>query len=281
MRIILFGAGGRLGTTLQRVLPHHQFFSPSLAEADITRAETIAAYMKAHPADLVVNCAAYNDMDGAETNVELANKLNGTAPGLVAKAAADAGLPIVHFSTDCVFDGTKREGYTEMDVPNPISAYGRSKLMGEETTAANNPKHYIIRTSRLYGLPATDPGAKRSFPEIILSQASKEPTFAVNDGEVSAPTLVDDLAHQLDTQIFSALPSPGIYHMTNEGGATWFEWAKAIIEIAKLPNVITPRVPTERPAKRPAFSVLISTKLPPMRPWKAALEDFLTNIYVR
>lgn len=279
MTIILFGATGRLGTAIERLLTRHTFLTPTPQEVDITNRELVKSYVKEHPANLVINCAAFNDVDGAESKTEIATMINGTAAGYIAEAADEAGLPIVHFSSDYVFDGTKVEGYVETDTPNPVSVYGQSKLLGEKLVAEHNPRHYILRTSRLYGRPARDPNAKRSFVEIVLDLASKQSAFSINGAEVSAPTLVDDIALTMDQYIDNATLAPGIYHMSNAGGCTWYEWAVAIAEIKKLPVTITPRDPNEqpRPAKRPDFSVLISTKLPPMRPWREALEAFLQS----
>lgn len=275
MTIVLFGAGGRLGTALLRVLPHHTFITPSRTDVDVMNPAAVEAYLATHLADVVVNCIAYNKMDDAETNQAEAERVNAELPSILATATAKLGLPFVHFSTDCEFDGTKKEGYTENDISNPISVYGSSKANGTKRALAANPKTYVVRVSRLYGKPGTSPNAKRSFVEIILDQASREPSFEVNDGEVSAPNYVDDIARHLDTYILSGKVPPGIYHLANQGGATWYEWAKAIVEIKGLPNEIKPRVPTARPAKRPDYAILLSTKIPPMRPWREALADYL------
>lgn len=275
MKILLFGAGGRLGSAFLRVLPHHSFLVPERADVNVFDRTSVDAYLGAHPSDIVVNCIAYNNMDGAETNQAEAERVNADLPEILAAATAKLGLPFIHFSTDCEFDGEKKDGYAENDVPNPISVYGSSKANGARRALAANPKTYVIRVSRLFGKPGTSPNAKRSFVEIILDQASREPTFEVNDAEVSAPTFVDDVARHLDTHVLSRLLPPGIYHTANAGGATWYQWAKAIVEIKGLPNEIKPRVPTNRPAKRPAFSILLSTKIPPMRPWREALAEYL------
>lgn len=281
MKILLFGASGRLGTAIMRVLPHHEYITPSGAEVDLTNAETVRTYINSHPVDVVINCAAYNDTAGAETDPTLANALNGIAPGTIAAAAAALNIPVVHFSTDYVFDGTKKEGYIETDEPNPESVYARSKRMGEIETLRNNPKSYVVRTSRLYGLPGSGE-SKKSFVEIVIGIAKEKPTFDINAAEVSAPTLVDDIARHLEKYILT-FPTPGVYHIANEGGCTWFEWAKAIAEILNLPVTVTPRDPAQnvQTIKKPAYSMLCSTKIPPMRPWRAALEDFLLNSYGR
>lgn len=249
---------------------------------DLTDEMAVEKYINEHAIDLIVNCAAYNDTVGAEKNADLANLLNGFAPGYIAKAAALKNIPIVHFSSDFVFDGKNVNGYVESDETNPESAYAKSKELGEAMVFMNNPNHYIIRTSRLYGLPGTDPKAKKSFVEIVIDLAKEKAAFDINAAEVSAPTNVDDIARHLEEFIFT-FPEPGIYHIANSGGCTWFEWATAIKEILNLPSEITPRAPSiiPDPVKKPAYSILLSTKIPPMRPWRDALEDYLLNQYVR
>lgn len=278
MKIILLGAYGRLGTAIENTLTEHSFLTPMKQEVDLTNSSQVNDYLASHPADIVVNCAAYNNVDGAEQDPAVAERINAESAGAVAGAAAAVQLPVVHFSTDYVFDGSA-ENYNETSTPNPLSVYGWSKLHGEQAVIKNNPRHYVIRTSRLYGPPARDPEAKRSFVDIIINQASKESAFTVKDVEISAPTSVIDLAQHLNAYILKALPEPGIYHMANSGGCTWFGWAQAILEITKSTATITPAGPNDRPrlAKAPPQSVLLSTKIPPMRPWRVALEDYLLN----
>ena len=280
MHIILFGAGGRLGSALERGAPTHTYLTPAATEVDITDFAAVQGYLATHFADLVINCAAFNDVNGAESKPDIADLVNGIAAGYIAEAAAKQALPVIHFSSDYVFGGIKRDGYVETDAPNPISAYGRSKLLGEQVVKEKNPRSYIVRTSRLYGPSARDANAKRSFVEIVLDLAAKDPAFSINQAEVSSPTLVDDLARHLETYLFT-LPEPGIYHLANQGGCTWYEWAVAITEILQLPVTVTPRDPNAVPraAKPPDFSVLLSTKIPPMRPWREALEDYLLHHY--
>lgn len=278
MKIILFGASGRLGSAIQRVLPEHKYLTPSGAEVDITNPVAVESYINQHTdADWIINCAAYNDTNGAESNPDRANALNGTAPGTIAAAALQHNIPFIHFSTDYVFDGTKVEGYTETDSPNPESAYAKSKHLGEMEVTKNNPNAYIIRTSRLYGLPGNDPNGKRSFVEIVLKLAAEKPELSMNNSEISAPTLVDDIVRHIETYIFSK-PAPGVYHMANQGGCTWYEWAKEILVIKNLNIPLISFLPEPNSQiKKPAYSMLLSTKLPPMRPWQNALRDFLQS----
>lgn len=278
MRILLFGSDGRLGTALQRVFPHHDWIALTKADADLTDPAAIAAVIRAHPADLVFNAAAYNAVDEAEIHEALAMQLNAEAPGCMAQTAAELGIRFVHVSSDYVFDGTSADGYTEADEPRPISAYGRSKFQGERSVLEANPQAVVIRTSRLFGPPGSGEG-KKSFVEIVLELAKREPTFSINAAEISAPTLVDDLARHLETFVFTDPEASGMYHMSNLGGCTWYEWAVEIVKQAGLSATITPRDPDEQPraAKRPNYSILRSTRIPPMRPWQEALKEYLAS----
>ena len=301
MRILLVGAGGRLGTAFERLLRHHVFFTPAQGELDLLNRASIFSYIESHPADVIVNCAAYNNVDGAETNPAAAFLINAHGTQFLAEAAAKFGLPLIHFSTDYEFDGSKREGYVETDAPAPISQYGMSKAAGAQRALASCPRAYVIRTSRLYGPPGRDTESKKSFVEMILDLTAKNEAFLINRAEISAPTLVDDLVRHVETYILlplsdkiaSSLPSvaprndniptsyklppPGIYHMANEGGCSWLEWAQAIVGLSEKNIAVLPRDPNDqpRPAKRPAFSMLRSTKLPSMRPWKEALAEYV------
>lgn len=280
MNIVLFGAGGRLGTAFLRVLPHHTFVTPSRTDVDLADVAALTAYLQKQKADVVVNCIAYNNLEGAEADPAIADLVNATYASNLAEASAKANLPIVHFSTDYEFDGEKTEGYVERDEPNPLSAYGRSKKLGSDLVAVKNPKHYVIRVSCLYGAPGSSPNAKRSFVEVILEQAKKDPEFEVNDSGLASPTLVDDIARHVDTYVLSALSTltPGTYHMANSGGATRYGWAKAVVELRGLPNVVQPKTPAPWSGvgpRRPVATILLSTKLPPMRPWREALADYL------
>ena len=148
--------------------------------------------------------------------------------------------------------------------------------VGKELVLKNNPKSYLVRTSRLYGPPGKDPKSKNSFVDLVLRLANEKEEIAMLDVEWTANTYVDDLARHLDKYIFS-LPEPGIYHLVNQGRSTWYEWAKKIIEIKGLKTKVVKMDPAAlpRPARRPAFSLLLNTKLPPMRDWEEALSEFL------
>ncbi len=277
MTILLFGGSGRLGTAILRQLASsHTIIAPgreSLTPSDPTGLELLLSERKP---DLIINTVAYNQVDKAEEQPAEAFLVNAEIPRLLALTSAAKNIPLFHFSTDYVFEGTKPEGYTETDAPAPINIYGTSKRNGEEEVLANHPNAYVIRTSRLYGAPATSANAKRSFVEVIIDDAKKSSVVPVLDQEVSSPTLVDDVVRHMEAHLFS-FPAPGIYHLANTGGATWNQWAQAIIKDSDLPTTIVPRDPNSltRPAKRPQYSILLNTKLPPLRSWQEALAIFL------
>ena len=279
MKILLFGGSGRLGTAMRKAWSErYDIVTPEQGEVTWTK-EGLSDWLAKTKPDFLINTAAYNNVDGAEgEGRQTAFQVNGELPGLLAELAKEFHVPFIHFSTDYVFAGDKPEGYVETDEPHPVSVYGESKLLGEKNVLEKYPEgSYVIRTSRLYGEPGTGQFAKKSFVEIILGELKTKPAFEVNDFEVSAPTSVPELVDHVEKHILLGRPAPGVYHMANEGGATWLGWATAIRDILGLENVITPRDPAQavRPAKRPAYSVLRSTKLPSMLPWREALKNYL------
>ncbi|MDD5590138.1 MAG: NAD(P)-dependent oxidoreductase, partial [Candidatus Portnoybacteria bacterium] len=220
-----------------------------------------------------------------------AKKLNGLAPGYLAAIAKELQIPInpplqkggagavfVNFSSDYVFDGERKEGYKEGDCPNPISKYGQTKLIGEREVAEVGGKYYIIRLQKLFGRPSSSQAAKKSFFEIILDLAKTKESLDLVDEELSNFTYAPDLAKQIKYLVENNLPF-GIYHITNEGAPqTWYGAAKILFEMVgnikiKLNPVSSDKFP--RPAKRPKYTILINTKLPPLRPWPEALKEFL------
>ncbi len=279
MHILLFGGSGMLGTAMRKAWSQkYQLTTPEQEEVIWTK-EGMKKWLTDTKPDFLINTTAYNNVDGAEgEGKEMALWLNAAVPEMMAELAKEFAIPFLHFSTDYVFAGDNQDGYVETDVPAPISAYGESKYQGEKNVLAAYPEgSYIVRTSRLYGDPASGPHAKKSFVEIILNELKNKPNFEVNDFEYSAPTSVKELVSHIEKYILDERVAPGIYHMSNEGGATWLQWATEIRDILGLQNVITPRDPAQavRPGKRPAHSVLRSTKLPSMLPWREALRNYL------
>lgn len=278
MKILIIGAKGTLGSAISDVFADEKPVLWDKDELDITdEKETIKKISELKP-DVILNAAAYTDVDGAEKNEELANKINGYAVGNLARAAKLAGAILVHFSTDYVFDGTKKEGYAEKDDPDPVSVYGSSKLLGEQEALKEYDRVYIIRLSRLFGKPGEGQGSKKSFVDLMIELASRNKELNVVDEELSSPAYATDVA-QKTKEIILSKPFFGIYHCANSGSCTWYEFAKEIFKIKGI-NIILNRVGGnyfKRVAKRPAYSVLWNTKLSPARPWQEALKEYLTQ----
>jgi dTDP-4-dehydrorhamnose reductase len=225
--------------------------------------------------DAIVNCIAFNDVDGAEDRPGRAFALNADFVGELAGYAKKIAVPLVHYSTNYVFDGVRGE-YTEADPPGPLSVYGRSKLRGEQMAAASGARCYIVRTAVIFGPKGSSDLSKKSFVDIMLDLSAKRDTLQVVSDEINSLTFAPDLAGgTLD--LLGALPPPGIYHLVNSGAASWFDLAREIFRIAGKNTAVLP-VPSShfpRQAARPPRAILLNTKLPPLRPWKAALAEFL------
>jgi len=270
MKTLIIGAKGMLGYELAKAFISDKPFLWDLDEIDITDREQVDEKIGSLAPELIINVAAYTNVDACEENEELATRVNGEAVGYLAHAAQTLGAAFVHYSTDYVFDGTQKEGYMENGKPQPINAYGRSKLAGEERIQSSGLKNwYIIRTAWLYGANG------KNFVETMLSLQEKNSPIAVVDDQVGSPTYAPDLAQATRDIVESKKPF-GIYHRTNDNTTSWYKFAKEIFQVfnkdADLKACATADYP--RPAARPAFSVLRSTKLPALRPWQEALRAY-------
>jgi dTDP-4-dehydrorhamnose reductase len=259
IKTLIIGAGGMLGTELCKAFPDAITLSHSAL--DITDEYRVRLTIEGIKPDVVINAAAYTNVDGCEDNKELAFDINGRALEYIARSCSSEGAILVHYSTDYVFDGSKKE-YFESDKTNPINVYGQSKLIGEKNIIENMKDYRIIRTSWLFGLQG------KNFVETMLSLSKEMDTVKVVTDQFGKPTYAVDLARKTGEII--KLP-PGIYHITNEGTCSWYEFAKAII------GNVTPCSTDEFPrkAKRPKYSILVNTKTEPMRHWKEALKAYL------
>jgi len=265
-----------LGQELVKVFHNCEAVAWDREDCDITKKEDVQNKIKNVAPDLIINAAAYNDVDGAEKDKDLADKINGYAPGYIAEAAHEAGARFVHYSTDYVFPGDVVEGYREDVMPDPISAYGLSKYLGELETAKFAKRYYLIRLSRLFGPAGTGEGAKKSFVDKMLELAETRDELDIINEEVSSPTYASDLAKRT-RQIVDGNYAFGIYHAANKGACTWYEFAQAIFKTKEINIKLNP-VPGSkfpRAAKRPAYSVLLNTKLPEARTWQEALWEYL------
>jgi dTDP-4-dehydrorhamnose reductase len=258
IKTMILGASGMLGSDLSGVFPDASKFTHY--DLDITNKQQVLKTIEVIRPDVVINAAAYTNVDGCEDEQDIAFEVNGHAPGYIAQACSGIGAILVHFSTDYVFDGSKKE-YVESDTTNPINVYGQSKLMGEQEIIKNTDNYRIIRTSWLFGVHG------RNFVETMLRLSEEMDAVKVVNDQFGKPTFTADLARKT-SEIIGL--SPGIYHISNDGVCSWYEFASAIID-----NVV-PCSSDEflRKAKRPEYSVLVNTKTTPMRHWKEALVDY-------
>ena len=277
MRYLITGASGMLGRDLQAALAGREVTALGRADLDVTDAAAVAAAVHGH--DVVLNCAAYTKVDDAETHEAEAYAANATGPANLATACADLGARLVTISTDYVFDGRATTPYAENLPRDPINAYGRTKAAGEELALEAHPEGtYVVRTAWLYGEHGPN------FARTMLQLAASRDTWSVVDDQLGQPTWTADLAAQLVAMLDADAPA-GIYHGTNSGEATWFEFARAVLEDSGLdPERITPTDSSAfvRPAPRPSYSVLghdawAAAGLAPMRPWREALADAIAT----
>lgn len=275
MRVLILGAKGQLGRELMRVFAADGVvLGVDLPEMDIANPAAVARLFQDAKPDLAINAAAYTNVDAAEDNRQSAFVANETGAHNVAEAAAARRIPVVYYSTDYVFGGTKTTPYEPSDAMAPIGVYAKSKAAGEKVAAAANAHHFIVRTAWLYG-----PGGN-NFVEKILRAAAAKPELRVVSDEIGSPTHTEDLAEA--TQALCRTRTYGIYHAVNEGACSRYEFAQAIVKLAGLNTPITPCASSEFPAKaeRPLYSVLSNRKLERaaghrMRPWREALERYM------
>lgn len=265
MKILVTGANGQLGNELKVLsvnYPELQFLFTDVDELDITREDVTASFLEKEKPDFIINCAAYTAVDKAENDFENAEKINAIAPKLLAKYSGKIKSKLIHVSTDYVFDGTSSTPYSENDTVNPKSVYGITKLKGEENCLAENPDSVIIRTSWLYS------SFGNNFVKTMLRLGKERSSLNVVFDQIGTPTYAADLAAAIlkiievsekDTRKFV----PGIYHFSNEGVASWYDFAKVIFEISEINCTVAPIVSEEfpTPAKRPHYSVLNKSKI--------------------
>lgn len=271
--ILIIGAKGMLGSMLCEVFADLRPTCWDREEIDITDEDLVRAKLRELTPDVVINAAAYTNVDGAETDKGTAFLINETGVRNLAAVVMEIGSTLVHYSTDYVFPGTKADGYSEADSPGPaVNVYGESKLAGERALAQIRPKFYLIRTAWLYG-----PHGK-NFVETMLGLAATHSQIAVVNDQHGSPTFTKDVA-QFTRSLLEEQYPPGIYHAVNVGQATWFDFAKKIFEFSSetMDVKYTSSAEFPRPAKRPQFSILQNTRGPAMRPWQRALDDYIKN----
>ena len=283
MKILLIGARGQLGRDLAATgqAAGHAMLARTHAELDIRDAAALEAQVAAERPDAVVSTAAFHHVETCERQPEEAFATNAFGVLNLARACQRHGAALMHFSTDYVFDGEQRTPYRENDRPRPLNAYGMSKLAGEYLLAANCPRHFIVRTTGLYGV-AGSAGKGGNFVETMLKKAAAGEAIRVVRDQVVTPTYTVDLAAKalelLATERF------GLYHVTNEGQCSWFEFAAKIFALAGLHPDLTPvdSATFASSVHRPAFSVLAkdglrAAGLAPMPPWEDGLARYLQS----
>jgi dTDP-4-dehydrorhamnose reductase len=307
-KILIIGSKGMLGQELVDVFKKdsdYKIIAWDKEDIDITREKEVDKKIGFIKPNIVINAAAYNAVDKCEENkneYEIARKVNGLAPGYLAKSAKKAKAVLVQYSSDYVFGqmpempepkgcthmcstcGLHEEfqpqiGFYEDDKPKPGCKYAETKLMGEKEVEKNHKNYYIIRLSKLFGKPASSEHAKKGFFDIMLEFGKKGEVRKLVDEETSCFTYAPDLAKKTKEIIDSKKPF-GIYHVTNGGPCTWYEACQELYKLAKIKTKIILITGEEypRPAKRPPYSVLLNTKLNPLRDWKEALKEYVKII---
>ena len=284
MKVLIIGSNGQLGREMQKQLSERgiAFGAYDIPDIDITKIESIENKIGESKCDVIVNCAAYTNVDGAETDYELAYNINATGSKNLALASARHSLELIHVSTDYVFSGEgiiangECRPYVETDECRPNTVYGKTKLAGEELVKENHDKFYILRTAWLYG-------DGNNFVKTMLKLAKERDEINVVNDQFGSPTSTTDLANAIIALLGTG--EYGLYHATCEGICTWYDFAKKIFEIKGINIKVNPVTSEEfvRPAPRPAWSVLQNAHfellgLSVFRNWEDSLKEYLDNL---
>ena len=272
MRTLVTGSGGQLGQELVGLLPGrgHEVVALSRGELDIADAGAVGRALEEHAPDLVINAAAYTNVDGCETETGLAYRVNALGPRNLAQLCGRRGSDLLHVSTNYVFDGGSERPYEPFDRPDPISAYGRTKRAGEEYVRDLTDRWYVVRTAGVYG-------KGHNFVRTMLRVAGERDVLKVKDDEFVSPTYARDLAEGIVGVIEAG--RYGLYHLTNSGSCSWYEFTREIFRLAGLKVEVVPVPGSEYPlpAARPSNGVLSALGSPELRHWREALEDYLRD----
>ncbi|MDR2918522.1 MAG: dTDP-4-dehydrorhamnose reductase [Tannerella sp.] len=280
--ILITGANGQLGSAIQKLAPHYPdytFHFTDIDTLDILNKELISDFVRTNQIQYIVNCAAYTAVDKAEDNADSAMRINCDAVRNIGEVAKAHHANVIHISTDYVFDGTGNRPYREDDPVNPTSVYGSTKLAGEKILQQICPESVIIRTAWLY----SEYGA--NFVKTMIRLGKERSDLNVVSDQIGTPTYAGDLADAIITVLNHLVFTPGIYHFSNEGVCSWYDFASAIIKQTQLDcrvhPISTKEYPT--PAKRPAYSVLDKTKIKQVYDitipeWETSLDICLQNL---
>ncbi len=280
MRTLILGSSGQLGQDLMRTLGA-EAVGLTHADVDVTDGVSVSRIVREHRPDWVINTAAFHRVDDCELNPTLAFAVNAIGAANVSRAAAETGAGVVFYSTDYVFSGEGRprhDPHTESSKPDPCNVYGASKVAGEHLVVNANPRHLVIRSAGLYGTATSRKGW--TFPELMVSKGQSDGWVKVVTDQVLSPTYTHDLAGT--TRALMERDARGLFHLTNEGECSWYEFAQATFAITGIAVNLEPTatVTGERRARRPPYSALASERLteaafPQLRPWRDALEHYL------
>ncbi len=283
MSILILGGRGNLGSQLTKIFKaDHETISLDKEDLDVLDFPLLSSMIQNTKPSLIINTVAYNAVDKCEDPVEykLALKLNQELPGVLADLALETGATLIHYSSDYVFNGIPEKiEFSETDTPNPVNKYGQSKFFGEREIIKRGEiglNYYLIRTSKLFGPKGESDNAKPSFFDIMLNLAQDNKEISVVNEELSCFTYTNDLA-EATKRLWELEMESGIYHLINEGEATWADGVIELFRIKKI-NAFLKMVRSEnllRPARRPKYSVLKNTKLKKLRNWKLALREYL------
>lgn len=280
MTVLIIGATGQLGQDLMRLFGE-EAIGLGHQELDVTDGISVSRVLREKHPDWVINTAAFHRVDDCETNPTLSFAVNATGAANVARAAEEIGASVVFYSTDYVYGGIDRgrdQPFSETDPAQPLNVYGISKWAGEQLVMQANPRHLVVRTAGLYGTATSRKGW--TFPELMVNKARDENQLRVVADQALSPTYTSDLA--ATTKALMEAEATGLFHLTNGGECSWYEFAKATIDLAGLDVPIEATATTQQPrrARRPPYSALTSDRLvaagvASMRPWREALADYL------
>lgn len=284
MRVAVIGGNGQLGRDVASAFAAEGDAVTNFTHQDIevSALESVRTSLAAVQPDVVVNTAAFHHVEKCEAEPGLAFAINGMGARNLALVTAETGATLLHISTDYVFDGKKGTPYVEEDLPAPLNVYGNTKLAGEFFVRSTNPRHFVVRTSAIYGENPCRAKGGLNFVELMLKLSKEKPELRVVDDEFVSPTPTAQIARQLVA--LSRSTDYGLYHATTEGSCSWFEFATAIFELTNTKIRLEPARPGEFPAKvpRPKYSVLEnkvlkSKSLNVFTHWKAGLENYLAR----
>jgi dTDP-4-dehydrorhamnose reductase len=285
MKVAVIGANGQLGSDIVDAFVSQGDETRSLTHGDIELSDlqSVRTCLSSHPCGVVVNTAAMHHVENCERDPQEAFAVNAVGARNLAIAARDLDAILIHISTDYVFDGRKREPYVEEDAPLPLNIYGNSKLAGEHCVRTLNPRHFVLRTSALYGKRPCRAKNGLNFVDLMLKLGRERGQVRVVDSEFVSPTAAADVARQVVA--LSRCDAYGLYHATAEGSCSWYEFAREIFAAAGLAARVDIASPTEFPSKvpRPAYSVLDNRRLKHnglnlFEPWQSGLRKYLDNM---